>query len=201
MVISWKPFSSGKTGRLHTQLDKWPVTSRTTREARGVPSSRKDEAWLSCTNMQGPCDLSQKWRGTLRFLLQLEMSPSYIPPNAEESREAPPNCTVSLTSQRHSVFIFSVSNTSSFWETCVQLPQTWMKHKASFNLKLFFSFKNQLMPTNSFLLQWIHFSSEMLRNFYALLHDSLNLVSWDLRTKTLSYFPSKPSSTPTSLQI
>ena len=24
----------------------------------------------------------------------------YIPPNAEESREAPPNCTVSLTSQR-----------------------------------------------------------------------------------------------------
>ena len=59
---------------ISTQLDKWPVTSRTTREARGVPSSRKDEAWLSCTNMQGPCDLSQKWRGTLRFLLQLEMS-------------------------------------------------------------------------------------------------------------------------------
>ena len=33
-----------KNRRLHTQLDKWPVTSRTTREARGVPSSRKDEA-------------------------------------------------------------------------------------------------------------------------------------------------------------
>ena len=52
--------------------------------------------------LQRPCNLSQKWRGTLRFLLQVEMSPSYIPPNAEESREAPPNCTVSLTSQRHS---------------------------------------------------------------------------------------------------
>ena len=36
--------SSAKTRGFHTQLDKWPVTSRTTREARGVPSSRKDEA-------------------------------------------------------------------------------------------------------------------------------------------------------------
>ena len=62
--------------------------------------------------MQGPCDLSQKWRGTLRFLLQLEMSPSYIPPNAEESREAPPNCTVSLTSQRHSEKLPEVAGTS-----------------------------------------------------------------------------------------
>ena len=33
----------------------------------------------------------------IEVLLQLEMSPSYIPPNAEESREAPPNCTVSLS--------------------------------------------------------------------------------------------------------
>ena len=45
-------------------------------------------------------------------LLQLEMSPSYIPPNAEESREAPPNCTVSLTSQRHSEKLPEVAGTS-----------------------------------------------------------------------------------------
>ena len=51
--------------------------------------------------LQGPCDRSLKWRGTLRFLPQLEMSPSSIAPNPVESREAPPNSTVSLTSQRH----------------------------------------------------------------------------------------------------
>ena len=36
-------FPSGEPGVSGAQLDKWPVTSRTTREARGVPSSRKDE--------------------------------------------------------------------------------------------------------------------------------------------------------------
>ena len=40
-------------------------------------------------------------QGILRFLPQLEMSPSSIAPNPEESREAPPNTTVSLISQSH----------------------------------------------------------------------------------------------------
>ena len=40
--------------------------------------------------LQGPCDTSQKWRVTLRFLPQLEMRPSSIAPNPVESREAPP---------------------------------------------------------------------------------------------------------------
>ena len=37
---------------------------------------------------------------------------AWVPPNAEESREAPPNCTVSLTSQRHSEKLPEVAGTS-----------------------------------------------------------------------------------------
>ena len=51
--------------------------------------------------LQGPSDWSQKWRGTLRFLPQLEMRPSSIAPNPVEPREAPPNSTGFLTSHRH----------------------------------------------------------------------------------------------------
>ena len=40
-------------------------------------------------------------RGTMRFLPPLEMRLSSIARNPVESREAPPNSTVSLTSQRH----------------------------------------------------------------------------------------------------
>ena len=50
--------------------------------------------------LQRPCDRSQKWRGTLRFLPQLEMRPSSIAANPVESREAPPNSTVFLTSHK-----------------------------------------------------------------------------------------------------
>ena len=50
--------------------------------------------------LQGPCDQSQKWRGSQRFLPPLEMRPSSIAPNPVESREAPPKSTVSLTYQR-----------------------------------------------------------------------------------------------------
>ena len=37
----------------------------------------------------------------MSFLPPLEMRPSSIAPNPVESRETPPNCSVSLTSQRH----------------------------------------------------------------------------------------------------
>ena len=43
----------------------------------------------------------QKQRGSLRFLRPLEMRPSSIAPHPVESREAPTNSTVSLSSQRH----------------------------------------------------------------------------------------------------
>ena len=40
-------------------------------------------------------------RGNMSFLPPLEMRPSSIAPNPVESRETPPKCTVSLTSQSH----------------------------------------------------------------------------------------------------
>ena len=46
-------------------------------------------------------DLSQNRRGTQRFPPQLEMRPSFIPPNPVESQEAPPNSTAFLTFHRH----------------------------------------------------------------------------------------------------
>ena len=58
------------------------------------------------------CDSSQKWSGTLRFLPPLEMRPYSIAPNPVESREAPPNSTVSLTSQRHPEKLPEVTGTS-----------------------------------------------------------------------------------------
>ena len=63
-------------------------------------------------NLLGPCNPNQKWRGTLRFLPQLEMRPSSIAPNPVESREAPPNSTVSLSSHRHPEKIPEVTVTS-----------------------------------------------------------------------------------------
>ena len=54
------------------------------------------------TGARGRFDLSQKWRGNLRFLPQPEMRPSSIKTNSVESREAPPISTVSLISHRHS---------------------------------------------------------------------------------------------------
>ena len=62
--------------------------------------------------LQGPCDQSQKWRRTLRFLPPLEMRPSSIAPNPVESREGPPNSRVSLTSQRHTEKLPEATGTS-----------------------------------------------------------------------------------------
>ena len=71
------------------------------RGKRSYIPAHKTRPASSVSTLQGPCDPSQKWRGTLRFPPQLEMRPSIIAPNPVESREAPPNSTVSLTSQRH----------------------------------------------------------------------------------------------------
>ena len=46
------------------------------------------------------------------FLPQLEMRPTSIAPNPEESREASPKSTVSLTSQRHPETLPEVTGTS-----------------------------------------------------------------------------------------
>ena len=73
-------------------------TSRGKLSSMPHPKTRPDSP---VTTLQGPCDPSLKWIGTLRFLPQLEMWPSSNAPNPVESREAPPSSTVSLTSQRH----------------------------------------------------------------------------------------------------
>ena len=48
-------------------------------------SSTQDEALLSVPTLQGPCHRSQKWRGSLRFLPQLDKRPFSIAPNPVES--------------------------------------------------------------------------------------------------------------------
>ena len=84
-------------------------TSRGKRSSMPQPKSRPDSP---VPTLQGLCDQSQKWRGTLSFLPQLEMRPCFIAPNPVESREAPPNSTGSLTSQRHPEKLPEVTGTS-----------------------------------------------------------------------------------------
>ena len=75
---------------MNNSRGKWSsIPQHNTRRASSVPA------------LQRPCERSQKWRGTLSFLPQLEMRPSSIAPNPVESREVPPNSIVSLTSHRH----------------------------------------------------------------------------------------------------
>ena len=104
--------SFGKPPRFQIQLDKCPVTLRTTREASGVPFLNTRRGLTPVSTLQRPCNQSQKWRGTLRFLPQLELRPSSIAPNPVESRKATPNSTVSLISQRHPEKLPEVSGTS-----------------------------------------------------------------------------------------
>ena len=56
----------------------------------GFPSSDKTRHDSPVPTLQGPCGLSPKQRGSLRFLPPLEMRPSSIATNPAESREAPP---------------------------------------------------------------------------------------------------------------
>ena len=91
----------------------WPPTTpeQLERQAK-FHSSIKDEAWLSCPNSAGTLRLKSEGRGTLRFLPQLRMRPSSFAPNPVESREAPPNSTVSVNSQRHHEKLPDVSGIS-----------------------------------------------------------------------------------------
>ena len=87
------------------------------------PKTRPDSP---VTTLQGPWDRSQKWSGTLWFLPELEMRPSSIAPNPEESRESPPNSTVSLTSQRHPEKLAEVQQKSrESMVSCHTLRKTW----------------------------------------------------------------------------
>ena len=86
-----------------------PVNNwRCKRSSIPSPKTRPDS---SVPTLQGPCNWSQKWLGILWLLPPLETRPSSIAPNPVESREAPPNSTVSLISQRHPEKLAEVTST------------------------------------------------------------------------------------------
>ena len=65
------------------------LTEQLERQAE-FPSSDKTRPDSPAPTLQGLCDQSQNWRGSLRFLPPLEMRPSSIATNPVESREVPP---------------------------------------------------------------------------------------------------------------
>ena len=102
-LFEGNPVGEGTTGRgtdtnVHRLETTAGCTHSSTRVLRpseqlegqaGFPSSDETRPDSPVPNLQGPCDLNQKWRGILRFLPLLEMRPSSIAPKPLESREAP----------------------------------------------------------------------------------------------------------------
>ena len=76
-------------GSIHSSTRGLRPPEQLERQAE-FPSSDKTRPDSPVPTLQGPCDQSQKWRRTLRFLPPLEMRPSSIAPNPAESREALP---------------------------------------------------------------------------------------------------------------
>ena len=125
-LFEGNPVDEGTTGRGTTRLCMVRKNTQVPHKARQVAchpinkwrgkrsSVPLHKMWpdFPVTTLQGPCDRSQKWRGTLRFLPQLEMRPSSIAPNQGESLEATPNSKVSLTSQRQPPKLCEVTDTS-----------------------------------------------------------------------------------------
>ena len=62
----------------------------TSRGKRSSMPQHKTRPASPVPTLQGPCDQSQKWKGTLRFLPEFGTRPSSNAPNPVESREAPP---------------------------------------------------------------------------------------------------------------
>ena len=98
-------------GSTHSSTRGLKPTERLKRQAE-FHYSDKTRPDSPVPTLQGPCGQSQKWRGSLRFLPQLEKRPSSIEPNSVVSREAPPNTTVSLNSQRLPEKLPEVTGTS-----------------------------------------------------------------------------------------
>ena len=97
-------------GSTHSSTRGLSPSEQTERQA-GFPSSDKTRPDSPVPTLQGPCGRSPKRGGSLRFLPPLEVRPSSIAPNPDESREAPPNSTVPLTSQRHPEKLHEVTGT------------------------------------------------------------------------------------------
>ena len=112
-TLAWKiPWTEEPGGVPHTARQ---VACHSLNNSRGKRSSippHKTRPDSPVPTLQGPCNLSQKWRGTLRFLPDLEIRPSSIAANPVESQEASPSSIVSLTSQRHPEKLPEVTGTS-----------------------------------------------------------------------------------------
>src|SRR5574340_568047 len=90
--------SFGKNPRFQIQLDKRPLSPRTSREASGVPCLNPRRGLTLLSPVCRDPALESEIRGTLRFLPQLEMRPSSNAPNPVECREAPPTSSFPLSS-------------------------------------------------------------------------------------------------------
>ena len=80
-----------------TRLEAWNLFENSRGKQSSMPphKSRPDSLFETAYTPQDP---SQNRRGTLRFPPKLKMRPSSIAPTPEESRDAPPNSKVFLTS-------------------------------------------------------------------------------------------------------
>ena len=85
----------------------------------------------------------------MSFLPPLEMSPSSIAPNPVESREAPPNCTVSLTSQWHQQKLTDVTGKSRGNPGLPATPEKGLESLSSTRLEVRFPYHDSRAMTRS----------------------------------------------------
>ena len=104
--IVWKNPQVPHTAR---QVACHPVNNSRGKRSSIPPHKTRPDSPIP--TLQGPCNWRQKWRGTLRFLPQLTMRPSFIAPNPVESREAPPNSTPGLVFKWFPLCEFSLFDT------------------------------------------------------------------------------------------
>src|SRR5574341_1624874 len=79
-----------KTPRFQIQLNNWPLSPGTPREASGVPCLNPRRGLTLLSPVCKDPAIESEIRGSLRFLPQLEMRPSSSSPNPVESRETRP---------------------------------------------------------------------------------------------------------------
>ena len=85
----------------------------------------------------------------MRFLPPLEMRLSSIARNPVESREAPPNSTVSLTSQRHPEKLPEVTGTCGGNQGFLPQPEKDLESPSSMRLEARFCFHDSIAMTHT----------------------------------------------------
>ena len=133
-------------------------------------------------------------RGTLWFLPQLVMRPSSIAPNPVEFREAPPNSTVTLTSQRHAEKLPEVTGTSrwnpGFPAATQERPRESFFNTFSGPIPLPWLENNDGLPLTTCIETWLPWHH---------VRGSLSSQSYFVRNPTLAPQLEKTYETPQSL--